>query len=142
MLVDANILVYAVDRASPFHERAATFMEEVLNGPRRVGLPWPALAAFVRICTHPRALEAPLDPAEAWSFVDDWLSCEVAWTPVPTRRHAEVLGGLVRRYHLRGNLVSDAHLAALAVEHGLAVCSADTDFARFAEITWRNPLAG
>jgi len=64
------------------------------------------------------------------------------WVPVPTERHADVLGGLVRKYHLAGNLVPDAHLAAMAIEHGLEVCSADTDFARFPEIRWHNPLAG
>lgn len=74
-------------------------------------------------------------------FVTDWLSSEAAWIPQPTDRHADVLGSLVTSYHLRGNLITDAHLAALAIEHGLTVCSADTDFARFVEIAWHNPLA-
>jgi len=78
---------------------------------------------------------------EAWSFVDDWLGCGGAWIPLPTARHAEVLGGLVAGYELRGNLIADAHLAALAIEHGLQVCSADGDFARFRELTWVNVLA-
>ena len=81
-------------------------------------------------------------PEQAWSQVDGWLETDVAWIPAPTERHAEVLRSLVLSYQLRGNLVSDAHLAALAVQHGLTVCSADTDFARFREIEWVNPLDG
>jgi predicted nucleic acid-binding protein len=74
--------------------------------------------------------------------VTDWLSTEAAWIPQPTPRHAEVFGSLLTSYQLRGNLVPDAQLAALAIEHGLLLCSADTDFARFEEITWLNPLKG
>ena len=83
-----------------------------------------------------------MKPDEAWRFVTDWLSARTAWVPLATERHAGVLGGLIRRYRLAGNLVPDAHLAAIAIEHGLEVCSADTDFAHFTEIRWRNPLAG
>jgi uncharacterized protein len=141
MLVDANLLLFTVDRSSPFHEAAAAWLTGVLNGGRRVGIPWPSLAAFVRISTHPRASEHPLSPGGAWRHVEGWLACDPVWIPAPTERHAEILGGLVVSYQLRGNLVSDAHLAALAIEHGLTVCSADTDFARFREIQWVNPLA-
>ena len=141
MLVDANLLLLAVDRSSPFHETAAGWLTGVLNGGRRVGIPWPSLAAFVRIGTHPRASEHPLSPEGAWRHVEGWLACDPVWIPAPTERHADILGGLVVSYQLRGNLVSDAHLAALAIEHGLTVCSADTDFARFREVRWANPLA-
>lgn len=141
MLVDANLLLFAVDEASPFHHRARTWLEEVLNGPTRVGLPWQSLVAFVRIATHPRASASPLDPEEAWRFVEAWLAAGASWVPLPTDRHGEVLGGLIRRYRLCGPLVADAELAALAIEHGLAVASADTDFARFTEIRWFNPIA-
>ena len=141
MLVDANILLYAVDAASPWHGRASSWLSEALNGPRRVGLPWLSLAAFVRISTHPRASEHPLAAEVAWSHVTDWLAAGPAWIPGPTERHADVLGGLILRYHLAGNLVPDAEVAALALEHGLTVCSADTDFARFTEVRWENPLA-
>jgi toxin-antitoxin system PIN domain toxin len=141
MLVDANLLLFAVDRSSPFHQTAAGWLNEQLNGVRRVGIPWPSLAAFLRIGTHPRASERPLSPEAAWRYVDEWLACDPVWIPGPTERHAEILGGLVVSYQLRGNLVSDAHLATLAVEHGLTVCSADTDFARFREVRWVNPLA-
>jgi toxin-antitoxin system PIN domain toxin len=141
MLIDANVLLFAVDASSPFHDRAASWLAEQMNGTRRVGLPWESLGAFVRISTNPRAAERPLSPDEAWGHVEDWLGAGPAWIPGPTESHAEVLGSLVRRYQLRGNLVADARVAALAIEHGLTVCSADTDFARFAEIRWENPLA-
>jgi uncharacterized protein len=141
MLVDANILLFATDEASPFHEPAADWLTERLNGSRRVGLPWQSLGAFLRISTHPRIGPRPLSPEEAWSQVEGWLGAEAAWIPAPTERHAEVLRSLVLSYHLRGNAVADAQLAALAVEHGLSVCSADTDFARFREIEWENPVS-
>ncbi len=141
MLVDANLLLYARDADSPFHDAAREWLVEQLCGPVRVGLPWQSLTAFVRISTHPRASLRPLTPDEAWQQVEEWLAAEPAWVPTPTARHVEVLGGLVRRHQLRGNLVADAHLAALAVEHGLRLCSTDTDFARFPEVAWTNPLA-
>jgi toxin-antitoxin system PIN domain toxin len=140
MLVDANILLFAADRSSPFHQSAATWLAARLNGPRRVGLPWESLNAFLRISTHPRAADRPLTPVQAWSQVDDWLGAAAAWIPSPTEHHAKVLGSLVGTYQLRGNLIPDGHLAALAIQHGLTVCSADTDFARFREIRWQNPL--
>ncbi|HZV49143.1 MAG TPA: TA system VapC family ribonuclease toxin [Candidatus Dormibacteraeota bacterium] len=140
MLVDANILLFAVDSASRFHEAARAWLTEALNGPRRVGLPWLVLGAFIRIVTHPRASDRPLAPEQAWSYVSDWLACETVWVPNPTDRHAAVLGSLIASYQLRGNLVTDAQIAALAIEHGLTICSADTDFARFREVRWLDPL--
>lgn len=142
MLLDANILIYAVHRQSRSHGRARDWLTDQLNGSRRVGLPWQSLGAFLRITTHPRAFERPLDPGDAWARVSDWLACDVAWIPEPGPRHGDLLGGLVDAYEVRGNLVPDAQLAALALEHGLTVCSADTDFARFAEVQWHNPLTG
>lgn len=141
MLIDANLLLFAVDAGSPWHERAAEWFTAQLNGDRRVGIPWESLAAFVRIATHPRASDRPLQPDEAWSFVEEWLAVPTVWIPQPTDAHADVLSSLVRRYRLAGNLVPDAHLAAIAIEHGLEVCSADSDFARFPEVRWRNPFA-
>jgi toxin-antitoxin system PIN domain toxin len=141
MLVDANLLLYAVDRSSREHEAARTWLEDVLNGPRRVGLPWQSLGAFLRISTHPRAAKKPLRSTQAWAYVEEWLACEAVWTPVPTERHAEILGDLIRRYDVSGNLVTDAQFAALALEHGVGVYSNDTDFARFTELQWIDPLA-
>jgi toxin-antitoxin system PIN domain toxin len=95
----------------------------------------------VRIATDTRASDHPLKPEDAWGIVEDWLAAPTTWIPLPTESHSDVLGGLVRKYRVAGKLIPDAHLAALALEHGLEICSADTDFARFTEIRWRNPLA-
>ena len=140
MLLDANLLLYAVHERSAQHDAAAAWLTEQLNGPRRIGLPWQSLAAFLRISTHQRAFGRPLDPAVAWERVSDWLAAPASWIPTPGPDHARLLGALVVRHDVRGNLIPDAQLAALAIEHGVAVCSTDTDFARFTEIRWSNPL--
>ena len=129
------------NRASPEHDVAAGWLEDQLNGDERVGLPWESLTSFHRLTTHPRVMPRPLTGNDAWDMIGAWLGSPVAWIPQPTERHAEVLGGLVQRYRVTGNAVPDAHLAAIAIQHGLEICSADTDFARFSEIRWRNPLA-
>lgn len=141
MLVDANILLYAADAQSRFHESARTWIEAALNGPRRVGIPWVSLHAFVRIATNPRALRDPLAPAEAWELVEDWLAAPSTWVPAPGPGHREILGRLIRDLELRAGMITDAALAAICVEHGLQIVSADTDFARFREISWINPVA-
>jgi hypothetical protein len=140
MLIDANLLLYAVDAEAPEHERAARWLAEQLNGHRRVALPWESIGAFVRIATHPRASSTPVSAVEAWGIVESWLAVPTVWSPVPTDQHAAAFGDLLRRYRPTGNLIPDTHLAALAIEHGLEICSADTDFARFTEVRWRNPL--
>lgn len=140
MLLDANLLLYAVHEGTPEHERAAQWLTEQLNGPQRVGLPWQSLGAFLRISTHPRAFERPLSPTTAWERIADWLAAPVAWVPQPGQEYARVLGELVSTYGISGNLVPDAQLAALALEHGVTLCSNDTDFARFRELRWENPL--
>ncbi len=140
MLLDANLLLYAVHKRASQHSAAAAWLTEQLNGPRRVGIPWQSLAAFLRISTHPRAFERPLQPAVAWERVTDWLAAPAAWIPIPGNDHAQLLGELIVRHDARGNLVPDAMLAALALEHGLTVYSTDTDFARFTEVRWTNPL--
>lgn len=140
MIVDANVLVYAVDSTSIFHRHAKDWLEAALNGHVRVGLPWPSLTAFQRITTHPRALANPLDARQAWDYITDWLGADQSWIPVPGDRHANILGGLITERDLRGNLVTDAHLAALAIEHGVGVCSFDSDFACFPGLAWINPV--
>lgn len=141
MLVDANILLYSVDTSSPFHARADDWMVSALNGGRRVGLPWMSLLAFLRISTNPRASERPLTPDEAWEHVDGWLGARSVWTPEPGPGYRSILHDLMTRLDVRAGLVTDAYLAALCLEHGLTIVSADSDFARFPEITWVNPIA-
>lgn len=141
MLLDANLLLYAVHKGAEQHEAASQWLTEQLNGPRRVGLPWQSLAAFLRIATHPRAFEHPLPPATAWERVSDWLAAPTAWIPEPGPEHARILGELIITHNVSGNLVPDTTLAALAIEHGLTLCSTDTDFARFRrDLRWENPL--
>lgn len=139
MIVDANVLLYAVDDRSSFHTVAHAWLESALNGIERVGLPWASLMAFQRIITHPRITDRPLTPASAWTFIDDWLNASSAWVPVPGARHRDVLRALLIEGDLRGNLVTDAHLAALAIEHGTSICSFDSDFARFDGLRWMHP---
>lgn len=129
-------------RSSAHHEGAREWLDARLNGTAAVGMPWPSLLAFVRLVTNPRIFERPETAEAAWAQVEAWLDCEPVWVPLPTERHREALGALVRGQAVRANLVPDAHLAALAIEHGLELCSTDGDFARFPGLRWRNPLAG
>ena len=140
ILVDANILLHATNSESDQHEKCRAWLDEKLGGAAPIGLPWPSLLAFFRIATNPRALRKPLNMAVAWQQVANWLSVDTVWMPAPTARHAAVLGPLLALPGLYGNLVPDAHLAALAIEHGLTLCSTDGDFARFSGLTWLNPL--
>ena len=141
MLIDANILLYATDGSSPYHGTARPWLESQLNGPRRVGLPWLSLWAFVRISTNPRATLRPLTPVQAWSMVEAWVDAPAAWVVEPGPGHREILGRLLVERDIRAGLVTDAVVAALCIEHGLTIVSADSDFARFTDITWLNPVA-
>jgi toxin-antitoxin system PIN domain toxin len=139
LIVDANVLLYAVDERSHFHDSARSWLDDAMNGAERIGFPWASLMAFQRIITHPRATANPLAPADAWSYVTDWLDADQAWVPTPGIRHRDVLGRLLTGGDVRGNLVTDAHLAALAIEHGTGICSFDSDFARFDGLRWIHP---
>ncbi len=140
ILVDANLLVYAHVRAFAQHERSREWLDERLNGAAPVGLPWQSLVAFLRLTTNPRVFAEPEPASEAWRQVAAWLDCDRVWIPQPSERHREILGALVAAPGIQANLVHDAHLAALAIEHGLILCSSDGDFARFADLRWENPL--
>lgn len=139
-LVDANLLVYAHVVSLPQHERAREWLDGQLNGAAPVGLPWPSLLAFLRLVTNPRVFERPEPIASAWGQVLAWLACETAWIPQGGERHAELLSELLALPGIQANLVPDAHLAALAMEHGLTLYSTDGDFARFPRLRWMNPL--
>jgi toxin-antitoxin system PIN domain toxin len=140
ILLDANLLIYARVRSFPQHVRAHGWLDAQLSGSRRVALPWPSLLGFLRIVTNPRVFERPESIADAWRQVRAWLGADVAWIPHPTDRHEDVLGSLLTKGGIQANLVPDAHLAALAIEHGLLLCSTDGDFARFPDLRWQNPL--
>jgi toxin-antitoxin system PIN domain toxin len=116
-------------------------MRTALEGSRRVGIPWQTIGAFLRISTHPRLFERPLTSAEAWHAIKGWLDAPACWIPTAGERTAHILGELLTSQDVRGNLITDAQLAALAIEHGLPVVSADSDFARFRGLGWINPLA-
>jgi uncharacterized protein len=141
ILVDANLLLYAANRAAPEHDAARAWLDERLNGTARVGLPWPSILAFVRIASNPSILRKAVTAAEAWRQVLDWLACDPAWIPLPGDEHAEVFGHFLDQPFMTSRLVPDAHLAALAIEHGLTLCSTDGDFSRFPRLKWENPLA-
>ncbi len=139
-LLDANLLVYSYVKSMPQHARAKSWLDQVLNGVPRVGIPWHSSLAFVRLVSNPRIFERPAAIPEAWKQVEAWLDCECVWVPEPTERHAEVLGTLLGLPGLTANQVPDAHLAGLAIEHGLVVCTTDNDFHRFPAIKTENPL--
>jgi uncharacterized protein len=142
ILLDANILIYAIDRDSPRHVRARRWLEETLSGDTWVGLPWIAILAFIRVTTRPGIVRRPLLPEQALAFVDSWLGQPYVTAVGPGEQHWRILRSLLRANGTAGNLTSDAHIAALALEHGCTVVSADTDFRRFAGITHVNPLHG
>jgi hypothetical protein len=141
ILVDANLLLYAANHAAPEHPFVRAWLDERLTGTARVGLPWPSLLAFVRLASNPVVVRTPVTPAGAWRQVEEWLACAPAWIPVPGTQHARLLGRLLEEGWMTSRLVPDAHLAALAIEHGLTLCSTDGDFARFPGLRWENPLA-
>jgi uncharacterized protein len=141
ILVDANILIYASDARSERHDQARDWLDGQLSGDSRVALPWQSLLAFLRIVTSPRIFERPQSVKGAWQQVEQWLQCDSAWIPVPGPAHRSILGDFVTDLGGGAKLIPDAHLAALAIEHGLTVCSSDGDFARFKGLRWTNPLA-
>ncbi len=140
ILVDANLLIYAYARDMPQHETARTWLDQQLNTLPRVGLPWPSLLAFVRLMSHPRIFEHPVSVPTAWDQVELWLRVPAVWIPAPTEQHATTLGELMTTVVTRANHIPDAHLAALAIEHGLTLCSSDRGFARYPGLRLENPL--
>lgn len=140
ILVDANLLLYATISEFEQHEAARAWLDDRLNAPIRVGLPWPTLLAFVRISTNARVFPRPLAMSEAWRRVTVWLDLRNVWTPEPTERHRELLDSYLTGTASSSKLVPDAHLAAIAVGHGLILCSTDGDFARFKDLRWENPI--
>jgi len=141
ILVDANLLLYAEDSLSEHHVAARTWWDAQLSGADPVCLCWPVLTAFVRIGTNARLHRRPLTLKEAVARVQSWLEQPCVRIIQPTEQHWPIFQQLLRAGNAAGNLVSDAHLAALAVEHNCVLQSTDTDFARFRGLKWKNPVA-
>lgn len=139
-LIDLNVLVYAMDESSPRHESAKQWLDETLSGSRTVAFAWHVLIGFVRLSTRDAVFQRPLTVDEALDVVDAWLAQPCVTVVHPTDRHADVLRGLLAPVGSAGNLTSDAHLAALAIEHGAELCSTDADFGRFSGVQWIDPL--
>ena len=140
ILVDANLLIYAVDSDSTHHAAARAWLEEALGGTRRVGFAWGVLLAFVRITTRPGLLRYPLGLERALAYVDSWLDQPYAQVVTAGEGHWAIVRSLLRSAGTAANLSSDAHLAALAIEHGAAICSTDDGFRRFSGLEVVNPL--
>ena len=143
ILVDVNILVDATMTSTANHPAARSWLQERLSGTPRVGLPWVCITGFIRVVGQPRAWERPMPVADALSVVCSWLARPCAWIPEPGPRHLDLLDELLRTQP-SVRLVTDAHIAAIAMEHGLELCSRDRDFARWADLGLRSrdPLAG
>lgn len=139
-LLDANLLIYAVNENAPDHASARAWLASTLSGPEPIGLAWFTLVAFVRITTRPGVFAHPLAPTKAFDIVEGWLARPNVLVLHPTERHLGILRGLLDPLGIAGDLTSDAHLAALAIEYGAELCSADSDFGRFRGLRWTNPL--
>jgi len=140
ILVDANILIYAEDSFNPYNQKARVWWDSQLSGTETVCLCWTVLSAFIRIATNPRVFEYPLSLEQAINRVQSWIEQPCIRIIRPTERHWVVFKEMLTEYQAVANLVSDAHLAALAIEHGCTLASTDSDFARFSKLKWINPL--
>jgi toxin-antitoxin system PIN domain toxin len=139
-LLDANILLYAYNRDSPHHDTCRVWLEAAFNAAEPVALPWQTLLAFIRIATNPRAVPQPLSAAQACGIVDRWLQQPNVTTLTSTERFWPILREQLLEGRITGPLVTDAALAALALEHGAVLCSTDRDFRRFRGLTLVDPL--
>lgn len=139
-ILDLNLLIYAINRDSALHERARAWLELVLSGDEAVAFPWVVLLGFLRLTTNPRIFQVPLKPEQAVAVVNEWLEQPAAVALNPGEEHWIILKDLLQESGTAGNLTTDAHLAALAIENGAELCSTDSDFARFPRLRWKNPL--
>ena len=139
-VVDANLLLYASDEESPRYRAARAWLERQLAGRETLAFTWVVLLAFLRLSTNPRVFRRPLSPAQAFDVLDRWLEQPCVVIVHPGDRHAAMVRELLESLGTAGNLVNDAHLAALAIEHGAELNSCDSDFSRFSGLRWINPL--
>lgn len=140
-IIDANLLLYAYDPRASQHAAARAWLEETLSAAELVRFAWLTLWAFLRISTNARVFEQPLSIGEAVGLVSSWLARPTASILEPGERHWDILKGLIPSGQISGPLVTDAALAAIAIEHGATLYTTDRDFARFTGLQWVNPLA-
>ena len=140
ILPDVNLLVSAIDQTIPFHHRARSWWDNILSSTEPVGLCYPSILGFIRLTTNRRLFDSPLSIDEALAQVHSWLEQPNTRVIVPTARHWPLLAKLLTSVGVGANLTTDAHLSALAIEHGYTLYSNDTDFARFDGLCWKNPL--
>jgi len=141
MVIDANLLLYAVNSAAPQHEGARRWLDAALSGTEELGFAWPVILAFLRIATHPGLFPRPLSASAATAKMDSWLAQPAARILDPGTEHWPRFADLLRQNQCTGNLTQDAHLASLAIERGATLCSTDADFSRFRALKWLNPPA-
>ncbi len=141
VIPDINLLVFSYNEEAPRHGTAREWWEGLMRGREPVGIPWVVVLGFIRLVTHPAVLEAPLPPKAALARVGQWFAREHVQSLDPGPRHLVILDRLFEATGVGGNLTTDTHLAALAIEHGLTLCSLDGDFARFPGLRWENPLS-
>jgi uncharacterized protein len=139
-LVDANLLIYATNADAPLHKEAKRWIEETLSGAETVAFSWIVILAFLRLTTRPGLFRKPLTPDVAFEVVAEWLESPAVAIVGAGPSHFTILRRILAPLGMAGNLTSDAHLAALAIENGAEVCTCDADFARFPGVKWRNPL--
>jgi len=140
-IVDANVLLYAVNEDAPQHRAAGTWLAGILSGTEPVGFAWTVLLAFLRLSTRTAVFPRPLTPDQAFETIGSWLGQPCAEIVDPAAGHLDALSRLLKPLGAAGNLTSDAHLAAIALERGAELCSCDSDFSRFTGVRWTNPLA-
>ena len=140
IIPDINLLVYAYTRRNPLHEPAGRWWEGLVNGAERIGVPWVVSTGFVRLMTHPRVVERPAAPEQAVDYVREWFRFPHITALNPGAEHLTLFRKALAAAGVGANLVTDAHIAALAIEHQAEVHSNDMDFGRFPGLRWRNPL--
>ena len=140
IIPDINILIYAVNKDSKYHSSAKKWFEKTLSEDEPVGLAWIVILGFLRIITSGKIMPRPLQPEAAYNIIETWFGLQVVQTINPTEQHWKILKELLGPLSTAGNLTSDAHLAALTIEHSACLYSTDNDFGRFKTLRWKNPL--
>lgn len=139
-ILDVNLLLYALDSRSAHHANARNFLDRVLNTDETVALPWTVMLAFLSMVTNARVFPQALTSEQATAVLDDWLARPNVVALEPGPEHWSIMRDLMRESGTAGSLVSDAHLAALAIERGAELCSADADFGRYPRLRWVDPV--